>query len=81
MIKPVTGTKQRKTWSAWVRETRKRLGLKQAQMAERIGCSESYISRWERSHWVPSYHACEQIAISLGLERREVLEAAGYALG
>lgn len=32
----------------WLRDWRRRAKLTQSQLAERIGCPQNYISRWER---------------------------------
>lgn len=65
-------------WSNWVKSRRLELGLRQYEFADVLGVSPTYVSRWERSSWVPSYHTCVAVAQALGLDKTTVLKAAGY---
>ena len=47
-------------------EARKKAGLTQAQVAERIGATKSYISRVERGQIVPTASSFFRIASALG---------------
>lgn len=79
--RPVTssGSKiQSQTWARFVSAVRQRMGCNKREFAALIGVSESYISRFERGGWVPSYHCCVQISERLSVSKRDVMEAAGY---
>lgn len=47
---------------------RKRAGLTQAQLAERLGKSQSEIGRWERGEVQPSFETLQRIVAACGLE-------------
>lgn len=55
------------------RRARKRLGLSQAQVAERCGCSDSFVSEVERGRKYPSAEALERIAEALNLRPYQLL--------
>ncbi len=50
-----------------VREARRRAGLTQAQLAERLATTQSTIARWERGGRDPSFGTLEQIIKACGL--------------
>ncbi len=52
-----------------VRETRQRLGLTQAQLAEELGVSCQSVNRWENGRNMPLPIALKQIEILLRLEK------------
>lgn len=58
-----------------IREARKRLGIKQSEMAERFQTQQSTISRWERGQLTPDYVSLIQLEILLG---ESLLTDAGY---
>lgn len=70
----------------WLLRTRKKQGLTQAQLADRIGVSKQYISTLERDapHGVtearptPSAKVVKKIATGLDAPESEALRAAGY---
>lgn len=55
-----------------VADQRKRAGLTQAQLAERIGVANETISRLERGSAVPSLGRVEAVASALGVELSEL---------
>lgn len=50
-----------------IRRARKRAGLTQAQLAERLGCSQSEVGRWERGAARPTYERLQEIVAACGL--------------
>lgn len=66
------------TLGAWLRETRARHGLTQKDLAERAGMSRSYLCDIERGRGAsPSVATLDALARALGIERADVLRAAG----
>lgn len=63
---PVTATR----WPAWalVREARRRAGLTQAQLAERVGTSQPAIARYERARSMPDLATLHRIVEACGFE-------------
>jgi transcriptional regulator with XRE-family HTH domain len=62
----------------WLRQTRASQGLTQKDLAERAGLSRSYLCDIERGRGAsPSVTTLDQLARALGIERSEVLRAAG----
>lgn len=51
-----------------VRNARKRAGLTQAELAGRLGKSQSEIGRWERGEVQPSFETLQRIAGACGLD-------------
>ena len=51
-----------------IRNARKRAALTQAELAERLGKSQSEIGRWERGEVLPSFETLERIVAACGLE-------------
>ena len=51
-----------------LKETRKRHGLTQAQLADLTGISQSPLSRIERGDWNVSLEIIERIALAMGVE-------------
>jgi transcriptional regulator with XRE-family HTH domain len=56
-----------------VKQGRKRLGLSQADVADRAGLSGSYVSEIERARGNPSVEALARIADALGLRPYQLL--------
>jgi transcriptional regulator with XRE-family HTH domain len=59
---------------ARIKELRKRVGLSQDQLAERVGIESKYLSRLEVGKRVPSFETLENIADSLQVEMKELFE-------
>jgi len=51
-----------------IRNARKRAGLTQAQLAERLAKSQSEIGRWERGEVQPSFETLQRVVAACGLE-------------
>jgi hypothetical protein len=51
-----------------IRNARKRAGLTQAQLAQRLDKSQSEIGRWERGEVEPSFETLQRIVAACGLE-------------
>ena len=49
-----------------IREMRKAAGMTQAQLADKMGCSQEHISRWETGAVIPGADTIKQIADALG---------------
>ncbi|MEZ5377167.1 MAG: helix-turn-helix transcriptional regulator [Acidimicrobiales bacterium] len=63
---------------AAIRSFREAAGLTQAEVAERVGAPQSYLSRWETSR-VPSYGDLWTIEVKgLGVAPGSVLRLAGF---
>jgi transcriptional regulator with XRE-family HTH domain len=56
-----------------VKQARKRVGLSQAEVADRAGLSGSYLSEIERARGNPSVDALARIAETLGLRPYQLL--------
>lgn len=54
--------------SALIRETRKRAGLSQKELAERLQTTQSVIARWETGRREPSFANLQRIARACGLD-------------
>jgi transcriptional regulator with XRE-family HTH domain len=52
---------------------RRRAGIGQAVLAERLGTTPSVISRWERGHVEPSFEAVDSVALACGFDLAVVL--------
>jgi transcriptional regulator with XRE-family HTH domain len=55
-----------------VADQRKRAGLTQAQLAERVGVATETVSRLERGSAIPSLARLEAVASALGVETHEL---------
>ena len=55
-----------------MREARKRLGLTQLDLAERVGCSESLVTKIETGRATPEQRLKEAISRELGIPSWEV---------
>ena len=53
-----------------VLEARRRAGLTQAELADRLGVARSTVARWEMRRTVPSYETLRDVATACGLELR-----------
>jgi transcriptional regulator with XRE-family HTH domain len=51
-----------------IRIARRRAGLTQTQLAERLGKSQSEIGRWERGETKPSFETLQRVIRACGLE-------------
>jgi transcriptional regulator with XRE-family HTH domain len=56
-----------------VADQRKRAGLTQAQLAERVGVVTETVSRLERGSAIPSLARLEAVALALGIETFELI--------
>src|SRR5262245_19552529 len=52
------------------REARQRAALSQAQLAQRVGTTQSAISRWERGHDEPRLSRLAEVLRACGLQAR-----------
>ncbi|WP_242360063.1 helix-turn-helix domain-containing protein [Anaeromyxobacter sp. SG17] len=59
-----------------VADQRKRAGLTQAELAERIGVTTETVSRLERGAVVPSLARLEEVALALGAELSDLFRVA-----
>lgn len=59
-------------WPVWplVREARRRAGLTQAELAQRVGTSQPAIARYERARSMTDLDTLHRIAEACGLELR-----------
>jgi transcriptional regulator with XRE-family HTH domain len=65
-------------YGGWIRRERKRLGLTQRELGQRIGATDGYISHLEKELKVPSPQLALDLAQALGFsprQQREFLEA------
>ena len=60
---------RRPVW-ALIKEARRRAGLSQAELAKRIGTSQSAIARYERARSMPDLATLHRIAEACGFELR-----------
>jgi len=51
-----------------IREARKRAGLTQADIARRLGTTQSAVARWEKGAASPRFKTLERVARACGLE-------------
>ena len=65
--------------SLTIREARKRAGLTQKQLADRLRTTQSVIARWESGSSRPSLENLEKVVRACGFELRLGLEAADPA--
>jgi transcriptional regulator with XRE-family HTH domain len=56
-----------------IREARRRAGITQAELARRLGTTQSVISRWERGHDAPRVDTLVDILRACGFESDLVL--------
>ncbi len=61
-----------------IKELRKRVGLSQDQLAEKVGIESKYLSRIEVGKRYPSLDALERIADSLEVEMKELFDFAHH---
>jgi transcriptional regulator with XRE-family HTH domain len=59
-----------------IREARRRAGLTQAELAQRLGTTQSAVARWERGRAHPPLETLARIARACALELRTTLEDA-----
>jgi transcriptional regulator with XRE-family HTH domain len=59
-----------------IRSARKRAGLTQAELAGRLGKSQSEIGRWERGQARPSFETLTQVVRACGLDLTAQVSAA-----
>ena len=59
-----------------IRAERTRIGLTQAQLAQKIGVKTNTISQWETGKRAPGYDALEQLSAALNCTPSSLLEAA-----
>ena len=58
-----------------VREARRRAGITQAELAERVGTTQSALARLERGHTEPSLHRVQELVRACGLDLRVGMDA------
>ena len=63
MLDPMSG-------GAIVREARRRAGITQAELAERVGTTQSALARLERGHTEPSLQRVQELVRACGLDLR-----------
>lgn len=51
-----------------IQQARKKVGLSQKQLGERLGLSASMIGQWENDLRNPKYETCQRIADALGID-------------
>jgi transcriptional regulator with XRE-family HTH domain len=51
-----------------IREARKRTGLSQRELAERLGTTQAAIARWERGYSTPSFDRAIEVIRACGLD-------------
>jgi transcriptional regulator with XRE-family HTH domain len=56
-----------------IRAARQAAGLSQYQLAERVGCSQHHISRWENGERGPSAQSLKKLAKALGCKIDDLL--------
>ncbi len=56
------------TAPALIRDARRSAGISQQQLADRIGTTQSAVSRWERGHDEPRIRTLSQILTACGLK-------------
>lgn len=59
-------------WPVWavIREARRRAGLTQAELAQRVGTSQPAIARYERARSMPDLPTLHRVVEACGLELR-----------
>lgn len=63
-------------FAKFIKEERTRLGMTQAELAEKLHVSTAAVSKWEREKCLPDITKLEEIAAALGLSVLEVLQCA-----
>lgn len=63
------------TFGAFVAETRKALGLTQADLAGRLQVTAKAVSRWERGKGFPDINTIQPLAEALGVSVLELMES------
>jgi len=63
-----------KRFGAFLQQRRKELGLKQADLSERIHVTDKAVSRWERGVGFPDIKLLEPLAQALELSLTELLQ-------
>lgn len=58
-----------------MREARRRAGITQTELAERVGTTQSAIARLERGHTEPSLHRVQELVRACGLDLRIGVDA------
>lgn len=69
---------QSSEWKAIVVDGRKRLGITQKTLGEKVGVTGAYVVSFENG-WVPARPLVEKIAYVLGVPTEDALLACGYA--
>jgi transcriptional regulator with XRE-family HTH domain len=77
-VKDCGTLKRSKRWSRWIERQRKLGHYTQKEWALKLGVSPSYVSRFEKNSWVPSYATVVKIAARLHLDMWDVLREAEY---
>ena len=58
---------------AFIADNRKKKGLTQEQLGERLGVSNKTVSRWENGNYMPDLSLLEPLSIELGISLNELL--------
>lgn len=74
-------TKLEEQFGALVRHFRKRAGLSQAQLAERIGRQPNAVQRLESGAATPTFDTVVRLAQALDIDVRDLFGVEGYAAG
>jgi len=68
-------------WADYLRSGLRTAGLQQADLARRIGVSESTVTRWVNHGTAPTVERVRAVADALGLPEAEAMVIAGYGTG
>lgn len=64
-----------------IREARRKLGLKQGELAEALGVTQGTVSRWETGGQTPDYVVLMRLAILAGIEFRDLASEEEHPFG
>ncbi len=64
---------KRRLWTNNIKEARKGKGVTQVELARRLGCKQSYISKLEHPDYRPEVSTLERVAEALGVEVTELI--------
>lgn len=64
----------KKSLGALIAEARRKKGMTQLELAEKMGVTDKAVSKWERDHSCPDVNSLPQLAEVLGLSIEELLQ-------